>query len=379
MYSVLNYGHMAADGVRMDAYARAIERAVKPGSVVLDIGAGTGILTLLAVRAGARRVHAVDPNPAVWLIPELARENGFEGRIEIHHTTSYELTLPEKADVIVSDLRGSVPTHGDHFAVLRDAKARLLAPNGTLIPERDELFDSVFENEEMAGWLARGSAGFERRGLASESIRRSILNTPLADGGRLRASDLLTTSAPWAKIEYGAEHAPLEGEVVLAPRRRGTAHGLAIWFAATILGDLGFTTEPGTSMVYSRFVLPLVEPVEIDHGDRVRLLLRVDDQGQRWAWETTITTEGGDVKMRARQSSFFGMPTSPEALLRGSSSFTPLPSPLGERAKRALSMMNGERSIAEIATELAALPDTPDLPAATLLEEVRDLAARYGR
>ena len=42
-------------------------------------------------------------------------------------------------------------------------------------------------------------------------------------------------------------------------------------------------------------------------------------------------------------------------------------------------MMNGERSIAEIATELAALPDTPDLPAATLLEEVRDLAARYGR
>lgn len=379
MYSVLNYGHMAADGVRMDAYARAIERAVKPGNVVLDIGAGTGIFTLLAARAGARRVHAVDPNPAVWLIPELARENGLEGRVEIHHTSSYDLSLPERADVVIADLRGSVPTHGDHFAVLRDAKARLLAPGGVLIPERDELYVGAFENDEVAAWLARASAGFERRGWSAEAVRRSVSNTPVADGGRLRASDLLTTSAPWATIVYGEENGLLEGEVELVARRRGTAHGLAVWFEATILGDLRFSTEPGMAMVYSRFILPLLDPIELEHGDRVRLVLRVDEQGQRWAWETAVAAEGGATKARARQSSFFGMPTSPEALLRGSSSFAPVPSPLGERAREILARMDGSRTVAEIAAEMAARPDAPRQPGHALLEEVRDLVARYGR
>lgn len=379
MYSVLNYGHMAADGVRMDAYARAIERAVKPGQVVLDIGAGTGILSLLAARAGARRVHAVEPNPAVWLIPELARENGLADRVEIHHTSSYELTLAERADVIVSDLRGSVPTHGDHFAVLRDAKERLLAPGGVLIPQRDELFVSVFENDEIAAWLERGSSGFERRGWSADAVRRSILNTPVADAGRVRASDLLTDSAPWATVTYGDQPAVLEGEVELTARRRGMTHGLVVWFSATILDDIGFTTEPGTSMVYSRFVLPLLEPVELEHGDRVHLVVRVDEQGQRWAWETTVRTREDRPKTRARQSSFFGMPTSPEALLRGSTTFAPVPSALGERAKQVLTMMNGERTVTDLANELGALPSAPALPAHALLEEVRDLVARYGR
>src|SRR5690554_5347637 len=100
---------MAADGVRMDAYARAITETVQPESVVLDIGAGTGILSLLAARAGARKVHAVDTNPAVLLLRELAAENGLADRIEVHHTSALELVLPERADVIVSDLRGSDP------------------------------------------------------------------------------------------------------------------------------------------------------------------------------------------------------------------------------------------------------------------------------
>src|SRR5690349_1041753 len=145
MYSVLDYGRMAADPVRMDAYARAIERAVKPGSVVVDLGAGTGIFSILAARAGAKRVHAIEPNPAVFLVPELARENGVEDRITIHAVPSDEVVLEERADVVISDLRGLLPLHGDNTAALRDARERLLAPGGVVIPERDRLFVALVE------------------------------------------------------------------------------------------------------------------------------------------------------------------------------------------------------------------------------------------
>lgn len=378
MYSILNFGNMAADGVRMDAYARAIERAVKPGSVVLDIGAGSGIFSLLAARAGAREVHAVDPNPAIWVLADLARENGYADRIKIHHTTSYELELDPKADVIVSDLRGCVPVHEEHLEVMRDAKARLLAPGGALIPVRDELYVALFENEEVAATLTKGSTAFEQFGFSDRAIRTSVFNTPLADSVRLRASDLLTSSASWASITYGAPtQPPLEGAVNLTPRRRGTAHGLAVWFCASIYEDLGFSTEPGVSTVYGRFVLPLLEPVRIDHDHRVNVVLRVDEQGQRWAWETTIATES-ETKARYRQSSFFGTPTSPEALLRGSSTFKPHRSKRGERAKEALSLMDGTRTIAEITDQMPAAVRQPHSTRAALLEEMRDLAARYG-
>ena len=377
MYSVLNYGHMVADAVRMDAYARAIERTVKPGSIVVDIGAGTGIFTLLAARAGARRIHAIDPNPAVWLLADLARDNGIAERVEIHHTTSYDVTLSEKADVIVSDLRGGLPLCGEHLAALRDAKARLLAPNGVLLPERDDLFVGVIESDELVAWIDRGSTGFQRYGWRADAVRRSILNTPVSDGGKLRTNHLATTAERWATLRYGSEAVPIEGRVELVARRRATAHCLAVWFTATIFEDLGFSTEPGTSMVYSRVVLPLLEPIELDRGDRVEVVLRADEHGQRWAWETTVKN-GDAVKARLRQSSFFGMPTSPEALLRASSTFAPVPSPGGARARRAIELMDGNRTIAEIA---AALADSKPaaLPEAALLEEVRDLAARYGR
>ena len=64
MYSIDAYGEMINDRVRMDAYAAALARTVTPGAVVLDIGTGTGIMALLAVRMGARQVYALARPPA---------------------------------------------------------------------------------------------------------------------------------------------------------------------------------------------------------------------------------------------------------------------------------------------------------------------------
>ena len=74
---------MIADRGRMDPYAFALKAVINPDSVVLDIGAATGIHALLACKFGARKVFAVEASDAIHLARDLARENGFEDRIQV--------------------------------------------------------------------------------------------------------------------------------------------------------------------------------------------------------------------------------------------------------------------------------------------------------
>src|SRR5687768_12813489 len=109
MYSISSYGKMIADSIRTQAYASAIGRAIKPDSVVLDIGTGIGIFAMLACQFGARRVYAIEPDDAIQVARETAAANGFADRIEFIQGLSTRIALPERVDVIVSDLRGVLP------------------------------------------------------------------------------------------------------------------------------------------------------------------------------------------------------------------------------------------------------------------------------
>jgi predicted RNA methylase len=72
MYSNPGYVSMIAERVRMRAYTAALRNAVKPGSVVLDLGAGKGIFAVLACRFGARRVYAIEPSDAIEVASQTA-------------------------------------------------------------------------------------------------------------------------------------------------------------------------------------------------------------------------------------------------------------------------------------------------------------------
>ena len=82
MYSIHDYGDMIADRGRTDAYARALQARVTPESVVLDIGAASGILTLLACQAGARKVYAVEPDGIIQVAREVVAANGYADHVE---------------------------------------------------------------------------------------------------------------------------------------------------------------------------------------------------------------------------------------------------------------------------------------------------------
>jgi protein arginine N-methyltransferase 1 len=77
MYDLIDYGGMIAFASRTSAYARALEARISPGAVVLDIGAGPGIMSLLACRAGAGKVYAVESEDVIQVAVQRQRIMGF--------------------------------------------------------------------------------------------------------------------------------------------------------------------------------------------------------------------------------------------------------------------------------------------------------------
>ena len=148
MYSLRDFGAMIADAGRFGAYAKAIAAAVRPGDTVAEIGCGPGVFSLLACRAGARRVFAIESDDSIQFARQLAAANSFTDRIEFFQSDSRKAELPERANVIVSDIRGVLPLHDHAIPSLEDARQRLLAPGGIMIPLRDTLKAAVINADE---------------------------------------------------------------------------------------------------------------------------------------------------------------------------------------------------------------------------------------
>jgi protein arginine N-methyltransferase 1 len=311
MYSLHFYGEMIADAARIEPYVEALRRAVTADSVVMDLGCGPGLLALLACKFGARRVYAVEADNVINIAREAAAANGYADRIDFFQSHSTEIAVPERATVIISDLRGVLPWFQKHIPSIVDARQRLLAPGGVLIPRRDTLWAALVETsgqyEKIVGpWRNHLfdvdlSAGLFR---ITNSWRKT----------RLKAEELLTEPVCWTTLDYHeVGTADVCAEISWLVEQTATAHGIAVWFDADLADGIGFTNRPGASeLVYGNAFFPFPQPVEVREGERVAGKLRADlVQGDYvWSWTTDFT----DQKIRFEQSTFFSAPLSVERL-----------------------------------------------------------------
>jgi type I protein arginine methyltransferase len=288
-YDLIAYSKMLADSVRVRAYADALRESVRKDSVVLDIGTGPGIFALLACRAGAARVYAVEPDPIIGLARTLAKANGCGDRITFIEGSSRTIDLPERADVVVADIRGQLPLRADAIAVLIDARDRHMRQGGTLIPASDTICGAVVEaprtyGTAIAGWdgTSLGLDFSSARDVATHALWRMA-----SDDGRL-----LSGPARWAELDYRviqspSVRAPLEWEISEA----GISHGVMLWFDARLSANVVLSTGPvGPPLVYGRVLLPWPMPVPCERGTRVDVALRADfvNDDYIWTWETKI-------------------------------------------------------------------------------------------
>src|SRR5512132_1946794 len=125
---------MIRDRVRTEAFRRAIASVVRPGDIVLDVGAGSGILSMFAARAGAARVYAVERTTVAVLAQELAAANGVAEIVRVIHGEVMDVELPERVDLIVSEWLGGFGIDEGMLVPVIVARDRWLKPGGVMIP-----------------------------------------------------------------------------------------------------------------------------------------------------------------------------------------------------------------------------------------------------
>lgn len=351
-YTIRGHGAMIADRVRMDAYAAALERTVRPGSVVLDIGTGTGVMAMLACRLGARRVFAVDPGDSIHLARAAARASGFADRIDFIQDLSTRVELPERADVVVSDLRGVLPLFEQHVASVADARERLLAPGGVLVGRRDTVYAAPVQAAEEHGRIT-GPWDDHARGFDLSVGRRAALNT--WSKVRVPAEQLLGEPRVWTVLDWRTVREPeVRATMEWRARRAGTMHGVAAWFHAELAEGVGFSTGlDAPETVYGTAFLPLLEPVPLDAGDAVTVEMqaRVIAEDYVWVWNTRVEGSAG-VKAEFRQSTFLSQPARAADLRKRAHDFRPVLGEQGRIDAMVLGMMDGGATLEGIAREL---------------------------
>lgn len=353
MYSLDQYGLMIGDKVRFPPYAEAVRRSVRPGDTVADLGSGPGVFALLACRAGARRVFAIDLDGIVDFGRQLAAANGFSDRIEFLRGDSRQIHLPEKVNVIVSDLRGSLPFFTQAIETLNDARKRFLADGGILIPETDTLYAALIEDPSYYENLAGPWSGVS--GVDLSSSLPVVLNGIYRK--QLKPEQVLSKPKEWCKLDYrsGASSRG-SGSVSLEATRKGTAHGIGLWFETQLVDGIGFSTIPGSlETVYGHGILPWLEPVCLEAGEEVRVELHADPVSSDyvWRWESWIPPCSGRPAKHFQQSTFFGANFSPSSLRKRAADFVPVLSETGQAERWMLQAIDGNTPLQEIAAEAA--------------------------
>lgn len=134
---------MLHDHLRNRAYARALEEAIQPGMVVLEIGSGAGLLSMLAARLGAI-VYTCEANPMVAAAAKsIVHQNGLSEKVCVIPKLSTELVvgvdLPVRAQLLMSELFDDTLFGDGIVSYIRDAQERLLEPGAEVIPRHAEL------------------------------------------------------------------------------------------------------------------------------------------------------------------------------------------------------------------------------------------------
>jgi protein arginine N-methyltransferase 1 len=322
-YSLYDYGRMIGDRVRMSAYEAALQRAVQPGAVVVDLGCGLGLFALLAARLGAARVHAIEPAPVIETARALALANGLAARITFWPASSLAVNLPEAADIIISDLRGALPLYRQHLPAIIDARQRFLKPGGRLIPAQDSLWAAVVNAPTL---YARYTDPWDQTypQLDLSAGRQLALNVPRQE--RFTPDQLLTPPQPWAELDYYQLADPhVSGAARWHCRREGVGHGLAVWFATRLLDDIGFSNAPNQpSAIYQAIFFPWERAIPLPGGAQVATHLSAHLVGDDyiWQWRTQISGPNGAPLADWRQSTFHGLPIAPPGRRRSESTTT---------------------------------------------------------
>jgi protein arginine N-methyltransferase 1 len=377
--ATLNYHtRMLSDRERVDRYREAVHEVVREGDVVLDLGTGTGLLAYFACQAGASRVYAIEVGPVVALARELCTRNGFDDRVTFVPGFSYRVTLPEQADVIVSEILWNFGVGEGVIGFLEDAKARFLKPGARSVPETVELHVAPVEADAIYADI--GDSPPDQHGLDLSPIR--AYNRANVYMRRLDDQALLAEPAVIDRFDLAdPSHKELSAAARFEITREGTLHGICGWFAAQLSPSVRLSNRPpAEKSSWQHAFFPVGEPVAVGPGDIIELSMATVTNGSVYRWLVTLRSAATDTaQVVADLTTFFGFPLDMEGIRRQDPAATPRRSPKGDALTHILASLDGgtpvERVMDDVSRQFAAVfPRRQDAD-----DFVRDAIVSYGR
>jgi type II protein arginine methyltransferase len=263
---------------RNEAYERALRHFVTPDTIVLEIGTGTGLLAMMAARAGARHVYSCEMEPwvaeAAW---EIIARNGYADRVTVIPKKSTDLVvgedIPAPVDLLVSEILDNSLLGEGVLPTMEDALDRLVRPGAPVLPvqvaARCALVDSSWA---MESWLGDVD-GFDLSAfnhlapLAGHlNVKGRILDNALSDDVEILRFDFNLPASYLAETK----------EVALTVRRDGIVHGVLQWIWLGFTENIQYDNRPPAETNWNPIFYVFPEPRRVHAGDTVRLMVEHD-------------------------------------------------------------------------------------------------------
>lgn len=274
------------DQYTQEKFRAAIFSKVQPGDVVLDLGTGTGLHAIFAAQAGAQKVYAVDSEAIVRFAKENALRNRLLDKIEFIETSSDLLQLPEKVDLIVTNI-GFFNT----LKYLPQVISQHLKPQGQILPEHftlefSALEDSSFYKNNISCWDQKlFSTDFSL-------FKKCAVTRPFY--GSWNPDQLLCRPQKLGDIFMSSKEEHVVSFKSSVPiQKNGTVHGLLGWYTFHLTSEISFSTAPPmqtSPKIWNQWFLPLETPQTVKAGDvlNIELSMHTSDRFPEPVWQWRV-------------------------------------------------------------------------------------------
>uniref|UniRef100_A0A1E1X2U3 type I protein arginine methyltransferase n=1 Tax=Amblyomma aureolatum TaxID=187763 RepID=A0A1E1X2U3_9ACAR len=299
--------NMMQDYIRTSTYQRAILNNMEDfkDKVVLDVGAGSGILSFFAVQAGARKVFAVEASSMAKHAECLVYHNKLSDKVVVIPGKIEEISLPEPVDVIVSEPMGYMLFNERMLETYLHAK-KWLKPHGKMFPTRGDLHIAPFSDtclymeqlNKANFWYQQSFHGVDLSSLREAAVKE-YFRQPIVDtfDVRICLAKSLRHTVDFERASESDLHCievPLQFNLL----QSGELHGLAFWFDVAFVGSVQtvwLSTGPTQPLTHWYQVRCLLEsPLFVQRGQRLggRVVLR-SNRRQSYDVDIELELEGG--------------------------------------------------------------------------------------
>lgn len=175
---------MLKDEVRTGSYRDFIlkNRDIFKDKIILDIGCGTGILSMFAARAGARIVIAVDQSDIAYQAMDIVRENGLQDVVKVIKGDAEKIKMPEgieKVDLIISEWMGYFLLFESMLDSVIRCRDKWLHKDGLMFPDMCQIVLAAVSDEET--WNSKVGFWSEVYGYKMTCMKKYVLEEPLIE------------------------------------------------------------------------------------------------------------------------------------------------------------------------------------------------------